>query len=90
MEDFRQFSKKEGKGANDKSMYDLVRDFATKYDGKSTNELLMAIYREAERGKRAGTLTNAEIDTFRATIAPFLDDNKRKYLDKIVDELKKI
>ena len=50
----------------------------------------MAIYKEAKRGKQAGTLTNADIDNFANMLSPFLDDKKRSMLNKIVGELKKI
>ncbi len=69
---------------------DVVKSLASKYDGKSPNELMSAIYKEALKGKQNGTLTNADIDGFAATIAPFLDDKKKKYLYKIIEELKKI
>lgn len=91
MEDFKEFSKQNKNRANDvQNVFDLVKSLASKYDGKSTNDLLGAIYKEAEKGKRAGTLTNADIDNFAMAISPFLDDKKRKYLNKIVVELKKI
>lgn len=89
MDDFRKYSG-ETDPKNQQSIYDLVRSLAGKFDGKSQNELLSAIYREAEKGKRNGTLKNADIDNFAMAISPFLDDKKRKYLAKIVAELKKI
>ena len=51
---------------------------------------MMAIFEQAKKGKRAGTLTNKEIDDFAKMLSPFLDDSKRKMLNKIVNELKKI
>ena len=63
---------------------------AKNFDGKSQNDLLRAVYKEAEKGKRAGTLTNAEIDRFVAMLSPVLDGKKRAYLIKIAEELKKI
>ena len=68
----------------------LVGSLSSKFDGKNQNELLKAIYDQAEKGKRNGTLSNAEIDGFARTLAPLLDDKKKKILYKIVDELKKI
>ena len=71
-------------------LFKLVASLAQKFDGKDQTELLRAIYEEAEKGKRNGTLTNEQIDTFESLLRPALDDKKRKILHKIVLELKKI
>ncbi len=97
MEDFSSYAKNAGKkpesgntntGSN--GLFDTVSRIAKNFDGKNQNDLLRAIYREAEKGKRAGTLSNAEIDGFVNLLSPALDDRKRKYLKKIAEELKKI
>lgn len=90
MEDFKDFSKQNKNNVNAQNPFDLIKMLAQKYDGKSTDELLFAIFKEAEKGKKQGTLSNADIDNFAVAISPFLDDKKRKYLNKIVSELKKI
>lgn len=74
----------------DPNVFNMVSSLAQKFDGKSQNELLMAIYNEAKRGKQNGTLTNSDIDNFAAMLSPMLDDKKRKLLLKVVSELKKI
>ena len=71
-------------------LFETVSKIAKNFDGKNQNDLLRAIYSEAEKGKRAGTLTNAEIDGFVTLLSPALDEKKRKYLRKIAEELKKI
>ena len=71
-------------------IFGLVNSLATKFDGKSQKELLEAIYKEAERGKRNGTLTNKDIDNFVSLLSPVIDERKRKYLKRIAEELKKI
>lgn len=82
--------KNENYGQADKNLFDLVNSLASRFDGKNQSELLMAIYEEAKKGKRQGTLTNAEIDNFAMMLSPMLDDKQRKVLNKIVKELKKI
>ena len=74
----------------DKNLYNLVQSLANKFDGKSQTELIKAIYSEAKKGKQNGTLTDAEIDNFASMLSPLLDDKKRKMLNKITEELKKI
>ncbi len=89
MEDFNDYANN-SEEFQDKNLFNLVNSIAAKYDGKSQNELLAAIYKEAQKGKRAGTLTNTEIDNFAKMLSPLLDDKKRSLLYKVVDELKKI
>ena len=89
MQDFNDYIKNGGE-MPDKNLFDLVNSIASKYDGKNQNELLMAIYKEAKRGKQAGTLTDADIDNFAGMLSPFLDDKKRSMLNKIISELKRI
>ncbi len=84
------YSQQNAGGEIDKNLYDLVNSLASRFDGKGQSELLMAIYEEAKKGKRKGTLTNAEIDGFATMLSPMLDDKQRKVLNKIVKELKKI
>lgn len=92
MQDFGKFSEemKNKRVSGGNALYDTAVNIAKSFDGKDQGELLKAVYKEAERGKRAGTLTNAEIDNFVAVLSPALDAKKRKYLLKIAEELKKI
>lgn len=103
MEDFNSYAKRGkkdengknfgGTGANgggNENLFSTAAKIAKQFDGKSQQDLLRAIYEEAKKGKRAGTLSNKEIDGFVAAISPALDDKKRKYLYKIAEELKKI
>lgn len=99
MEDFNSYAKRCGNdnttskgtsGNSQQNLINLVSSLAAKYDGKNTNELIKAVYDEAKKGKRQGTLTNNDIDNFLAMLSPMLDDKKRKMLKKIVEELKNI
>lgn len=86
MKDFANFT---GEGGGDDFIAEAGR-IAARFDGKSENELLRAIYARAVEGKKNGTLTNAQIDAFCAQLAPMLDAAKRKKLQKIAEELKKL
>lgn len=87
MQDFNEYSKN---ASSQKNLAEMVMELSKKFDGKSQNDLLKAIYKQAEEGKRAGTLSNADLDNFCAFLSPMLDDKKRKMLNKILIELKKI
>ena len=60
------------------------------YEGARESDMMKAIYEKAVEGKRAGTLTNEQIDAFVKQFAPMLNGVQRKKLQKIVAELKKI
>lgn len=96
MEDFNNYAKSKTSGrtgAGDNKgggLFETISKISKQFDGKSTDELLRAIYKEAETRKRAGTLSNAEIDGFVAMLSPALDAVKRRYLVKIAEDLKKI
>lgn len=92
MQDFNDYvnSSKKNADVDTSNLFNLVNSLAGKFDGKSQNELMRAVYEEAKKGKKNGTLTNADIDNFATMLAPLIDDGKRKMLYKIVEELKKI
>lgn len=89
MQDFNDYAKN-SKNLGGGDLFKTVTELSKKLDGKSGNDILKAIYAEAERGKRNGTLTNADIDNFAAALSPMLDEKKKTLLKKIVVELKKI
>lgn len=93
MQDFNDYVKEHGDNENNginKNLYDLVASLSSRFDGKSQSELVRAIYEEAKKGKRNGTLSNSDIDNFVAMLSPLLDDKKRRMLNKIANELKQI
>lgn len=69
---------------------ELTQRIARAYDGKSNAAMLKNILTEAEKSKRAGTLSNEEIEAFYQSFAPMLDASQRKRLRAVVDRLKEI
>ena len=69
---------------------ELTKKIASAYNGKSNAAMLQSILEEAERGKRAGTLSNEEIEAFYQSFAPMLDGFQRKRLRAVVQRLKEI
>ena len=69
---------------------ELTRKIAAAYNGKNSGDMLRGILAEAERSKRAGTLSNAEIDAFYEQFAPLLDGVQRRRLKSVVERLKRI
>ena len=81
---------KSGEEENTASAEELAQSIARAYNGKSNMAMMKNILEEAERSKRAGTLTNEEIETFYQSFAPMLSSTQRKQLRGIVDKLKEI
>ena len=72
------------------SAEELTKKIAAAYDGKSNAAMLKSIIAEAEKSKRAGTLSNEELENFYKSFAPRLDGFQRRTLRNVVDRLKKI
>lgn len=78
-------------GSNDvNSTVELAKALSRAMNGKSEGQLLRTIIAEAERGKREGTLTNADLDNFFNALSPILDGYKRKKLKEVIAKLKNI
>ena len=72
------------------SAEDLAKQIANAYNGKSNADMLKNILAEAEKSKRAGMLSNEELEGFYQSFSPMLDGAQRKRLRTIVDRLKEI
>lgn len=84
MKDFQSFDDSELKKEAEKALG------SADIKGKSENEILREIYKKAEAGKRAGTLTNAQIDAFCARFSQMLNPAQQKKLKKLAEQLKNI
>ena len=69
---------------------ELAQKLAKAYNGKSNMAMLQNILKEAEKSKRAGTLSNEEIEAFYQSFSPMLNPSQRKQLRLIIDKLKAI
>lgn len=78
------------KNAETMNVEELTKRIASAYEGKSSLEMMRNILVQAENAKRAGTLTNDDIDAFYAQFAPMLNGFQRKKLQEIAQNLKKI
>lgn len=69
---------------------ELAKILSKTMSGKNERQLLGTIIAEAERGKREGTLTNADLDNFYKALAPMLDGFKKRKLKEVIAKLKSI
>ncbi|MBO5412143.1 MAG: hypothetical protein J6A38_03600 [Clostridia bacterium] len=89
----KSFKESRSRSTNEKTQSvaeDLTQKIAQAYNGKSNAEMLRTILAEAEKSKRAGTLSNEEIENFYQSFAPMLDGGQRKKLRAVVEKLKAI
>lgn len=68
----------------------LTKQIAAAYNGKSNADMWRSIVEEAEKSRRAGTLSDEEIDAFYLAFSPMLDTSQHRKLKAIVEKLKKI
>ena len=87
MRDFNNY--KPNGNSKDAGAYDMLKKFANKYEGASKNDLISAIKKEAEKGRKNGTLSNKDIDNFANMLLPMLNNSQKAELKKIVEELKR-
>ena len=91
MKNFKEYARETLKTTQETaSAEELTKRIASSYNGKSSAEILRGILAEAEKSKRAGTLSNEEIENFYQTFSPMLDTVQRKKLRSIVEKLKEI
>ena len=69
---------------------ELTKKIASAYNGMSNMDMLKNILAEAEKSKRAGTLSNQEIEAFYQNFSPMLNGFQRRKLREIVDKLKEM
>jgi hypothetical protein len=87
MKDFNDYKRQSSKSQAD--AMDMIKNFASKYEGASENQLVAEIIKEAEKGRRNGTLTDSDIERFKSMIEPMLSREQRAKLNKIVNTIKK-
>ena len=87
MKDFNNYQKPTQKSNAD--AMEAIKNFASKYEGASENQLISEILKEAEKGRRNGTLSDSDIDRFSSMIEPMLNGEQRAKLKKIVNVIKK-
>ena len=75
---------------NAENIEELTKKIAANYEGKNSADMMMNILSSAEQAKRAGTLSNEQIDDFYLQFSPMLNDFQRKKLNEIVKKLKEI
>lgn len=72
------------------STVEMAKIITKAMNGKSTMQIMQTIISEAERGKREGTLTNADLDNFYNALSPLLDGAKKRKLKQVIERLKSI
>ena len=91
MQDFNSFVNNQPKDEGQKQeMQQMAKQLADAFEGKGETDVLKAIYKEAERGRQAGTLSDADLDNLVKTIEPMLNSGQKKKLNFVINRLKNI
>lgn len=104
MKDFKSYIKNNAEKVNGKDQTDsmngeckvsdenikkerILRE-AKKYEGKSEEELMGEIMKQAMAGRNSGQLSDKDIDEFYKKVSPMLNHEQRKKLDKIIKQIR--
>lgn len=68
---------------------EMLKGWASKYEGMSEGDLIKAIVKEAEKNRAEGKLSDQDLESFKSLLMPFLNPYQAKKLDKIIEKLKK-
>ena len=91
MNDFKSYKPPENNNnANLESTVNLANQITRAMNGKSQGQLWSTILAEAERGKREGRLSNADLDNFYNTVSPMVNGAQRKKLKEVIARLKQL
>ncbi len=72
----------------DKNAERLLRNFVKDYEGKSQSDVMAEIIKVAEKNRREGKLSDADLDNFANMLRPMLDRNQLQELETIISRLK--
>ena len=87
---FSDYEKKRKTEKLDVSSQKAIKSLLGKFEGKSEDEIVAAIMATAEKNRKEGKLSDAEIDAFYSMLSPMLGDDKRAKLDGVVKKIKAI
>ena len=88
MQNFNDYTSSTNSTKIDGNAYNMISDFAKKYEGASQSDLISAIMVEAEKGRKNGTLKDEDVERFAQMIAPMLNGAQRKQLEAVVKKIK--
>ncbi len=88
MRNFKDFNSSSKNNTLNGDAMNILKNFASKYEGASEQDLVSAILKEAEKGKKNGTLKDSDIDNFASMLAPMLNPMQKRQLEKIVKTIK--
>ena len=89
MNDFKSYKPPENNNNNQQNAQ-LANYIARAMSGKNEGQIWRQILAEAEKGKREGRLSNADLDNFYNTVYPMVNGAQRKKLKEVIARLKQI
>ena len=89
MPNFSDYVNNNNNSSSQTKAMEMFKIWASKYEGMKEEDLIKAIVKEAEKNRAEGKLTDADLDSFKSMLTPFLNSSQAKRLDKIIQKLKK-
>ena len=89
MPNFSDYVNQNNTNSSQAKTMEMLKGWASKYEGMKEEDLIKAIVKEAEKNRAEGKLTDADLDSFKNMLMPFLNSSQSKKLDKIIQQLKK-
>ena len=87
MRSIKDFGREESKSDN-QSLRDEVQSVASKYAGKTEDELLRALHQNVAEAKRNGTFSAEQLDGFVSFVSSGLDEASQQRLKALVEMIK--
>ncbi|MCH5155699.1 MAG: hypothetical protein J1F69_03750 [Clostridiales bacterium] len=87
MRSIRDFERDGGKSDN-QTLKEEVQAVASKYVGKSEEELIRALRQNVAESKQNGTFSVEQLENFVSVVSPNLDEQSRNKLMALVDMIK--
>ncbi len=89
MPSFNDYNNSKSSSSSNAKAMEMLKGWASKYEGMSEEDLIKAIIKEAEKNRAEGKLTDSDLDGFKSMLLPFLNPSQAKKLEKIINKLKK-
>ncbi len=88
--DFRSFSKKDNEKIlnENQDKANEYKNIYDKYKNMNSNELMTALFNEANKLKSQGKLDNNTLNSLSSSLAPYLNDEQKQVLNNLIKMMK--
>ena len=88
LKSFKKHYKKSKSSDHSRPATDCIKAKAQEYVGKSDEDLISDIVREAKKSKQNGSLSETQLNQFAESVAPMLNQEQRARLQSVLNIIK--